>query len=69
MLLTEALGTDAFRQRVKMYATDVDEHALSEARAASYDSKAVESIPQDLRTRYFEKANGCCVFRQDLRRA
>jgi two-component system, chemotaxis family, CheB/CheR fusion protein len=68
MLLTEALGTDAFRQRVKIYATDVDEHALSEARAASYDSKAVESIPQDLLARYFEKANGRYVFRQDLRR-
>ncbi len=68
MLLTEALGADAFRKHVKIYATDVDEHALSEARAASYDSKAVESIPQDLLARYFEKDDGRYVFRQDLRR-
>ena len=34
MLLAEALGTDAFRERVKIYATDVDEEALSQARHA-----------------------------------
>src|ERR1700736_1064824 len=31
MLLAEALGPDGLRQRVKIYATDVDEHALGEA--------------------------------------
>jgi two-component system CheB/CheR fusion protein len=34
ILLAEALGPDAFRQRVKIYATDIDEEALTEARAA-----------------------------------
>ena len=33
-----ALGAEDFRQRVKIYATDVDEQALAEARAASYDA-------------------------------
>src|SRR4051794_29511191 len=32
MLLAEALGPDDFRQRVKIYATDVDEEALAQAR-------------------------------------
>ena len=32
MVLAEALGPEAFRQRVKIYATDVDEEALTEAR-------------------------------------
>ena len=41
ILLAEALGFEAFRQRVKIYATDVDDLALSEARAASYDARAV----------------------------
>lgn len=54
ILLTEALGPDAFRQRVKIYATDIDEEALTEARAASYDERAVESVPPDLLARYFE---------------
>ena len=69
MLLAEALGPEAFRQRVKIYATDIDEEALAEARAASYGAKAVESVPADLLGRYFEKVNGRYVFNKDLRRA
>jgi two-component system, chemotaxis family, CheB/CheR fusion protein len=69
MLLAEALGSDAFHQRVKIYATDIDEEALTEARAASYDAKAVESVPQELLTRYFEHVNSRYVFHKDLRRA
>ncbi|KBZ65565.1 CheR family methyltransferase [Mycobacterium colombiense] len=69
MLLAEALGPDGFRQRVKIYATDVDEDALTEARIASYDAKAVESVPPDLLGRYFEQVNGRYVFHKDLRRA
>jgi two-component system, chemotaxis family, CheB/CheR fusion protein len=69
MLLAEALGPEAFRQRVKIYATDVDEDALTEARAASYDGKAVESVPPDMLTKYFEQQNGRYTFHKDLRRA
>ena len=36
MLLAEALGEEAFRERVKIYATDVDEEALDQARQADY---------------------------------
>lgn len=68
MLLAEALGVEGFRQRVKIYATDVDEEALTEARGASYDAKAVESVPADLLGRYFEQSNGRYVFHKDLRR-
>ena len=64
------LGLDAYRQRVKIYATDVDEDALSQARAAAlYDAKAVESVPEDLLERYFERSNGRYVVQQRLRRA
>jgi len=69
MLLAEALGADEFRQRVKIYATDVDEDALGEGRTASYDAKAVESVPPEMLGRYFEQVNGRYVFRKDLRRA
>ncbi|KUI39341.1 CheR family methyltransferase [Mycobacterium sp. GA-2829] len=69
MVMAEALGPEAFRQRVKIYATDVDEEALAEARAATYDAKAVESIPTELLHRYFEQIGGRYVFRKDLRRA
>jgi two-component system, chemotaxis family, CheB/CheR fusion protein len=69
MLLAEMLGPDAFRQRVKIYATDVDEDALTEARAATYDAKAIESVPEELLDKYFEHLDGRYIFHKDLRRA
>lgn len=69
MILAEAMGVDDFRARVKIYATDVDEEALAEARVASYDAKAVESVPPALLERYFESVNGRHVFNKELRRA
>ncbi|OBB80236.1 chemotaxis protein CheR [Mycobacterium colombiense] len=69
MLLAEALGLEEFRHRVKIYATDVDEDALAEARSASYDARAVESVPPDLLGRYFQLINTRYVFHKDLRRA
>lgn len=69
MLLADALGADEFRQRVKIYATDIDEEALAEARVASYDAKAVESVPPEMLARYFDQVNGRYVFHKDLRRA
>jgi two-component system, chemotaxis family, CheB/CheR fusion protein len=69
IILTEALGEDAFRDRVKIYATDVDEDALSQGRHASYDPKAVEAVPESFREKYFERVNSNFVFRGDLRRS
>jgi two-component system, chemotaxis family, CheB/CheR fusion protein len=69
MLLAEALGPDSFRQRVKIYATDIDVDALTDARTASYDGKSVESVPPGLLARYLEQVNGRYVFHKDLRRA
>jgi len=68
MLLCEAMGEDRFRGRVKVYATDVDEDALSLAREARYLPKQLETVPGDLRERYFRPANGELAFRKDLRR-
>ena len=56
IVLAELLGVDAYRERVKIYATDVDEDALAQARSASYDAKAVESVPPALLEKYFEIA-------------
>jgi two-component system CheB/CheR fusion protein len=69
MLLTEALGRDAFRERVKIYATDVDEHALSQARSASYSERQVQPVPSALLDRYFVRENDRFVFDKDLRRS
>ncbi|HEX2189323.1 MAG TPA: CheR family methyltransferase [Longimicrobiaceae bacterium] len=68
MVLAEALGVEAFRERVKIYATDVDAEALAQARQASYDARDLEAVPEALREKYFEAAGGRFVFRADLRR-
>ncbi|MEH2389913.1 MAG: CheR family methyltransferase [Nostoc sp.] len=69
MLMAEMLGADEFRQRVKIYATDVDEDALNQARLAVYSAKDIQTVPDELRQKYFEVAGKCYVFRPDLRRS
>jgi two-component system CheB/CheR fusion protein len=68
MVLAEALGVEAYLDRVKIYATEVDEDALSTARQASYAAKDVEPIPAPLLERYFEQTDQRFTFRKDLRR-
>ena len=69
MVLAEVLGTEAFRERVKIYATDVDEEALNEARAASYDERHVGDVPPDLLDKYFDRSGPKYTFNRDLRRS
>jgi two-component system, chemotaxis family, CheB/CheR fusion protein len=69
MILSELLGVEKFRQQVKIYATDVDEEALNQARHDSYRSPDLQPIPKELRERYFEIVGDRYVFRADLRRA
>ena len=69
MLLAEALGSERFNDRVKVYATDVDEEALSQGRAAAYDDKAVDAIPKPLLNKYFERVGHRWVFHREFRRA
>ncbi len=69
MILAEALGVDEFRQRVKIYATDVDEQDLSHARHGTYDERHDRAVPDELRERYFDQVGGEFSFRKDLRRS
>ena len=69
ILLTEALGVDQLRQRVKIYATDIDEEALSQARLAGYPARDLEAVPQEYIDRYFELMGARYVFRGELRRS
>ncbi|HVG45355.1 MAG TPA: CheR family methyltransferase, partial [Longimicrobium sp.] len=68
MALAEVLGTEAVRERVKVYATDMDDEALAAARMGAYPAAALEAIPEPLRARYFEEVGERFVFRPELRR-
>ncbi|WP_405137334.1 CheR family methyltransferase [Nocardia sp. NBC_01388] len=68
MMFAEALGIDECMNRVKVYATDVDEEALREARAGLYPAKSLEALSPEFREKYFEPSGAQFVFRPDLRR-
>ncbi|POX37558.1 chemotaxis protein CheR [Streptomyces sp. Ru73] len=68
MMFAETLGLEETLQRVKIYATDVDEEALRDARTGLYAAKALEPLPNDLRERYFDQNGTQYSFRPDLRR-
>ena len=70
ILLAEAMGLEACRRQVKIYATDVDEEDLEQARRGAYDTEALKPISPGLRQKYFvrENNNGRYHFRKDLRR-
>jgi two-component system CheB/CheR fusion protein len=69
ILLAEALGRDDFRERVKIYATDLDDEALTTARLAVYTEKDLTAVPPPLRERYFERHEDKFLFDRDLRRS
>jgi two-component system CheB/CheR fusion protein len=69
MALAEELGLQDFRQRVKIYATDVDEEALAEARQATFAERDLKNVPPDLVEKYFEVSGQRYTFAKELRRS
>ena len=67
--LAEVLGREAFRNRVKIYATDVDEEQLNEARQATFGERQMEGMDPALAEKYFEPVGSRFAFRKDLRRS
>jgi two-component system CheB/CheR fusion protein len=69
ILLAEAIGPEAFRERVKIYATDVDEEALNQARHAVYGPRIAEDVPGPLLEKYFDRQDDHFMFNKELRRS
>jgi two-component system CheB/CheR fusion protein len=69
MLFSEAMDAAEYRERVKIYATDVDEEALAQARLGRAESNQLDEVPPELREKYFEQVGGRYVVRADLRRS
>jgi two-component system, chemotaxis family, CheB/CheR fusion protein len=69
MVLAEVMGMEEFRTRVKIYATDVDEDALTTARQALYTEREISGVPPELREKYFERQGQRFAVSKELRRA
>jgi two-component system CheB/CheR fusion protein len=65
----EVMPEAEFRERVKVYATDVDEEALQEGRHGIYTASTLETVAPELRERYFERTEQRFVVKADLRRS
>ena len=68
MVLARVLGDADVRERVKIYATDVDDEALDVARLGAYTPRQIEDVPPGALDRFFERTDQRYVFRKDLRR-
>ena len=68
IILVEAMGLEDFLARVKIYATDLDENALAQARTGVYTERQMAEVSDEYRQKYFEPNGTQYAFRRDLRR-
>jgi len=68
IVLVETMGLEDFISRVKIYATDLDEDALAEARTGVYTERQIAEVSEEFRRKYFEASGTKYAFRRDLRR-
>ncbi|BAU15527.1 chemotaxis protein CheR [Leptolyngbya sp. NIES-3755] len=69
ILLAEILGAKVFRNRVKIYATDVDDEALNQARQAIYSHQELTGLTPEQIEEFFEQSDDRYTFRKDLRQS
>jgi two-component system CheB/CheR fusion protein len=69
ILFAEAMGSEQFRSRVKLYATDLDDDALQQSRQAIYKASDLEGMDPSLIEKYFDESEGRYTFDRELRRA
>src|SRR3712207_888499 len=66
MLFADHIGEREFRQRVKIYATDVDEDALAQARVGTWAASALEPPPEGFAERLFETVASRATLRPEM---
>ena len=67
ILLREHMDTLVAVPRVQVFATDIDEHALSVARAGRYPEALLDSVSSERRTRFFIPEGGSFVLTKEVR--
>ena len=68
ILFAEQLELHSMYDRVTIYATDVDDEALAQARHASYVETHIGEVSHDRRSRYFDRTGDRFTVRPELRR-
>jgi two-component system CheB/CheR fusion protein len=57
MLLTDVLGTELSQWSIKVFATDLDDAAITFARRGLYSENVLKDVPSDYRERFFERVD------------
>jgi two-component system CheB/CheR fusion protein len=68
IVLAEALGVDQYKERIKIYATDVDEEVLARSRQGTFTARGVNGLPEAYLATYFDQVEDHYTFRKELRR-
>ncbi len=68
ILLSEYLGTSQADYNIKIYATDIDEEALTIARRGEYPVERLRRVPATLREKYFTGRGSILRINRDIRR-
>jgi chemotaxis methyl-accepting protein methylase len=68
ILIADALGARGAELDVKIYATDIDDDALSAARRAVFRLDQLKDVPADILERYFSSDGHAYRVRRELRR-
>ncbi|WP_344934571.1 chemotaxis protein CheB [Zhongshania borealis] len=53
MIISDILGDKKNEYKIQIFATDIDEQAISFAREASYPESALQNLPKEIKTRFF----------------
>ncbi|HZB41176.1 MAG TPA: CheR family methyltransferase [Ilumatobacter sp.] len=69
MMFAEQIGLPELDDRLKVYATDIDNEALEQARQATYALREVESLPADYIDKYFDSTPKGHTIKGELRRS
>ena len=67
MIMREHMATLRGPPRVQIFATDIDDHALSAARAGRYPEALLESVSDERRQRFFTPDGGAFVVTKEVR--
>jgi two-component system CheB/CheR fusion protein len=69
IVVADVLGVPELLKNVKIYATDVDEEALAQARSGVYAAKELEPVQEERREKYFEaRENDQIALKPEIRR-
>ncbi|MBD8554181.1 PAS domain-containing protein [Rhizobium sp. CFBP 8762] len=67
MLMQEHMKTVDAKPRVQIFATDIDDNALSVARAARYPEALLDNVSPERRSQFFTSDNGSFVIKKEVR--